>query len=231
MGERVQMNSTIVEQATEFSFVCKWRFSGGLFERDFLFSPVFSIGEGLNGRLGINRTNSSGFFSLYFQLLKPEPEPTDFDQLVYFKFSLINQLDGLESIRKDFSHRFSKKEGVCRVSDFAITELLSNPHLGFLLENENCCLTVEINLVKENSGYYYHETRTRSSHARSEDDGYDTVYLWEIQYFQSLREMAEKSEILYVQSRTFQTVQRDFHIVVYPRGKSCRKLILIVYLI
>ncbi|KAG5564991.1 hypothetical protein RHGRI_001011 [Rhododendron griersonianum] len=31
--------------------------------------------------------------------------------------------------------------------------------------------------------------------------------------------MAEKSEILYVQSRTFQTVQRDFHIVVYPRGK------------
>lgn len=230
MGERVQMNSTIVEQATEFSFVCKWRVSGGVFERDFLFSPFFSIGEGLNGRLGIKRTNSSGLFSLYFQLRKPKPEPTDFDQLVYFKFSLINQLDGSESIRKDFSYRFSKKEGVCCVSDFAKTELLLNPHLGFVLENENC-LTVEINLVNENSGYYYHKTRTRLHTRSDEDDGYDTVYLWEIQYFQSLREMAEKSEILHVQSRTFQTVQRDFHIVVYPRGKSCCKLILIVYLI
>lgn len=106
-----------------------------------------------------------------------------------------------------------------------------NPHLGFVLENE-ICLTVEINLLNENSGYYYHKTRTQLSHTRSnEDDGYDTVYLWEIHDFQSLREMAEKREILYVKSRTFQTVQRDFYIVVYPRGKSCCKLILIVYLI
>lgn len=56
------------------------------------------------------------------------------------------------------------------------------------------------------------------------NEGYDTLYRWPIHNFESLKEIVKKREIFDVKSRSFQTVQRDFRIVVYSRGNSCYKL-------
>ncbi|KAK7344727.1 hypothetical protein VNO77_14702 [Canavalia gladiata] len=134
-----------------------------------LYSDVFSVG-GYKWRILIfPKGNSVDHLSMYVDVADSGTLPYGWSRYAQFSLTVVNQINGKYSIRKETQHQFNARESDWGFTNFMPLGELYDPARGYLV-NDTCVVEADV-AVRKDLDYWAHDSKKETGYVGLKNQG------------------------------------------------------------